>query len=119
MVMIMDSIKQGALKSEAPERARAVTELIESTLGIKIGPVEITEAAMSLSNEEKIKLAATIWEAAMPPMTEPTAGVYVLSAKELAHITESLDHWYVDRAADEDLAEVAALLAKLHAGDTF
>lgn len=113
----MDSIKQAALEIDAPERARAVVELVESTLGIKIGPTEITEAAMSLSNEEKIKLAATLWEAAMPPMEEPTAGVYVLSKRELTHITEALDHWRLDRALPEHVEEVCHLLEKLRYGD--
>lgn len=113
----MGSLKQAALEIDAPERARAVIELIQDQLGFKIGPTEITEAAMSLSNEEKINLAATLWESAMPPMTEPTAGVYVLSARELGHITESLEHWKLDRAPDEHVEEIGGLLAKLRIGD--
>lgn len=86
----MDSATQAAMEIEAHERAQAVIETIEETLGIKIGPTEITEAALSLSDDEKIKLAATLWEAAMPPFTEPTAGVYVLSRQEHSIISRAL-----------------------------
>lgn len=86
----MDSIKRIEREIEAPERARAVIDLIKEQLGITIGPTEITEAAMSLSTEEKIQLAATLWAAAMPEPKEPTAGVYVLSESERGEILAGL-----------------------------
>jgi hypothetical protein len=114
----LDSIKRAIREIEAPERTAAVIEVIETTLGIKIGPTEITEAAMSLSNEEKIQLAATLWAAAMPPMEEPTAGVYVLSAKEQEVITQSLlDSMGKMNAHSPGLETTRALLERLVIGD--
>lgn len=112
----MDSMKRAGLEIEAPERAAAVIEVIEKTLGFKIGLTEITEAAMALNNENKIELAATLWAAAMPPPTEPTAGVYVLSAKEHALILTALDSWR-RRTTGDDMELIEALTHRLERGD--
>lgn len=114
----MDSMAQATLEIEAGIRARAVVDMIESTLGIKIGPTEITEAALTLSPEEKIKLAATLWESAMPPMTEPTAGVYVLSENEHAMILGAL-HGYAHGGGVEGMISARTLIDRLEHGDQF
>lgn len=114
----MDSMAQATLEIEAAGRTHAVIDTIESTLGIKIGPIEITEAALSLSAEEKIKLAATLWESAMPPMTEPTAGVYVLTAAEHDMILGALNG-YAHGGGLETLLSLRNLIKRLEAGDQF
>lgn len=67
----MDSIKRAGLELDAPERAAAVIEVIEKTLGFKIGLTEITEAAMALSDDDKLLLALDLCEALGIEFAEP------------------------------------------------
>lgn len=67
----MDSMKRAGLEIEAPERAAAVIEVIEKTLGFKIGLTEIIEAAMALSNDNRLLLAQSMCDSLGLIVCEP------------------------------------------------
>jgi hypothetical protein len=87
---MMDSMKRAGLEIEAPERAAAVIEVIEKTLGIKIGVTEIIEAAMALSSDDKLLLAQSMCDALGLIVCEPGHRL----------VLGGLRRWAGDRARD-------------------